>query len=66
MGEIVRLILVKLAKDKMLFDGDYEAISKPNCFPTKYVSDIEESEFPILFLFDIIYHLNQSLQKIRN
>uniref|UniRef100_A0A8R1XX56 Phosphotransferase n=1 Tax=Onchocerca volvulus TaxID=6282 RepID=A0A8R1XX56_ONCVO len=44
MGELVRLVLVKLAKDKMLFGGDYEAISEPNCFPTKYVSDIEEQK----------------------
>ncbi|KAL3997999.1 Hexokinase family protein [Acanthocheilonema viteae] len=44
MGEIVRLILVKLAKAKMLFDGDYEAISKRDCFPTKFVSDIEEQK----------------------
>nr|AAS59295.1 hexokinase [Setaria cervi] len=44
LGELVRLVLVKLAKDKMLFDGDYEAISKPDCFPTKFVSDIEEQK----------------------
>ncbi|EJW73018.1 hypothetical protein WUBG_16074 [Wuchereria bancrofti] len=62
LGEIVRLVLVKLAKEKMLFDGDYEAISKPNCFPTKFVSDIEEFNF---FIFDIIYELTlQILQQI--
>uniref|UniRef100_A0A0R3S519 Phosphotransferase n=1 Tax=Elaeophora elaphi TaxID=1147741 RepID=A0A0R3S519_9BILA len=44
MGEIVRLVLVKLAKEKLLFDGDYKAIEKKNCFPTKCVSDIEEQK----------------------
>ncbi|KAM3715854.1 Hexokinase-2 [Dirofilaria immitis] len=44
LGELVRLVLVKLAMNKMLFDGDYEAISKPNCFSTKFVSDIEEQK----------------------
>nr|CDP97222.1 Bm10227 [Brugia malayi] len=62
LGEIVRLVLVKLAKEKMLFDGDYEAISKPNCFPTKFVSDIEEFNF---FLFDIIYELQKGLGDLR-
>uniref|UniRef100_A0A183V6K0 Phosphotransferase n=1 Tax=Toxocara canis TaxID=6265 RepID=A0A183V6K0_TOXCA len=41
MGELVRLILEQLAKEKLLFDGDYNAISQPNAFPTKYVSEIE-------------------------
>uniref|UniRef100_A0A0N5DC48 Phosphotransferase n=1 Tax=Thelazia callipaeda TaxID=103827 RepID=A0A0N5DC48_THECL len=36
--------LTKLAKEKKLFNGDYEAISKLNCFSTKFVSDIEEQK----------------------
>lgn len=41
MGELVRLLLTHLAKENLLFDGDYDAISQPNAFPTKYVSEIE-------------------------
>uniref|UniRef100_F1KVZ6 Phosphotransferase n=1 Tax=Ascaris suum TaxID=6253 RepID=F1KVZ6_ASCSU len=41
MGELVRVILTHLAHEKLLFDGDYEAISQPHSFPTKYVSEIE-------------------------
>ncbi|KHN84859.1 Hexokinase-2 [Toxocara canis] len=41
MGELVRVILTHLAQQKLLFDGDCEAISQPHSFPTKYVSEIE-------------------------
>lgn len=41
MGELVRLILEQLAKEKLIFEGDCRAISQPNAFPTKYVSEIE-------------------------
>lgn len=41
MGEIVRVVIEKLARDGCLFQGDYKAISKPGCFPTKFVSEIE-------------------------
>ena len=41
MGELVRIVLENLAKDKHLFQGDFEAISQKGCFPTKYVSEIE-------------------------
>lgn len=41
MGELVRIILENLAKDKHLFQGDFHAISKKGCFPTKFVSEIE-------------------------
>uniref|UniRef100_A0A8R1TNX6 Phosphotransferase n=1 Tax=Onchocerca volvulus TaxID=6282 RepID=A0A8R1TNX6_ONCVO len=41
MGEIVRVILAHLARQNLLFNGDYEAISKPHSFPTKYVSEVE-------------------------
>ncbi|VDK77887.1 unnamed protein product [Litomosoides sigmodontis] len=42
MGEIVRVILAHLARENLLFNGDYEAISKPHSFPTKFVSEIEK------------------------
>ncbi|VDM08344.1 unnamed protein product [Wuchereria bancrofti] len=42
MGEIVRVILARLARQNLLFNGDYEAISKPHSFPTKYVSEVEK------------------------
>lgn len=61
MGEIVRLVLVKLAKAKLLFDGDYEAISKPDCFPTKFVSDIEEFGFFLLMISLMVYQTNFKL-----
>ncbi|KAK6731415.1 hypothetical protein RB195_007717 [Necator americanus] len=41
MGELVRVVLEALAKEALLFDGDFEAISQRGCFPTKYVSEIE-------------------------
>ena len=45
MGEIVRLILCKLAKSEMLLQGQKEALSvlsKPGFFQTAYVSKIEK------------------------
>ncbi|VDN22807.1 unnamed protein product [Gongylonema pulchrum] len=44
MGEIVRYMLSHMAKEKLLFEGDYDAISQPHCFPTKYVSEIEAEQ----------------------
>ncbi|VDK19036.1 unnamed protein product [Anisakis simplex] len=41
MGELVRLVLEHLAKQRLVFDGDTTAISQANVFPTKYVSEIE-------------------------
>lgn len=41
MGELVRYVLATLAKEKLTFGGDYDSISQPHCFPTKYVSEIE-------------------------
>uniref|UniRef100_A0AC35UA23 Phosphotransferase n=1 Tax=Rhabditophanes sp. KR3021 TaxID=114890 RepID=A0AC35UA23_9BILA len=41
MGEVVRVVLEHLAREGILFGGDYEGISQPGCFPTKYVSEIE-------------------------
>lgn len=42
MGEIVRVVLEDLTKQGLLFGGDYDEISRPGCFPTKLVSDIEK------------------------
>lgn len=41
MGELVRVVLEQLAREGLLFDGDYDAIACRGCFPTKYVSEIE-------------------------
>lgn len=53
MGEIVRVVLVHLAKENLIFSGNYQAISEQHSFPTKYVSEIEK-----YFLF--IYYRNSS------
>lgn len=43
MGEIVRTVLVKLAKNGLLFRGEIsEALNTPNTFTTENVSKIEE------------------------
>lgn len=43
LGEIVRLLLVKLTEDKLLFDGQTsETLLTPGKFETKFISEIEE------------------------
>ncbi|CAI5439932.1 unnamed protein product [Caenorhabditis angaria] len=42
MGEVVRVILEDLARKNLLFCGNFEAISKAHCFPTKFVSEIDQ------------------------
>lgn len=43
LGEIVRLLLVRLTKEKLLFEGQTpEALLSPGTFKTKFISDIEE------------------------
>lgn len=43
LGEIVRLVLVKMTKDKLLFKGQIsEALGTPGRFETKFISEIEE------------------------
>lgn len=50
LGEIVRLVLVKMTKDKLLFKGQIsEALGTPGRFETKFISEIEEWVF-CLFL----------------
>ncbi|XP_026571063.1 hexokinase-2-like [Pseudonaja textilis] len=45
MGELVRLILVKMAKEKLLFSGKVpEDLRKKGCFETRYVSAIEKEK----------------------
>ncbi|XP_015666616.1 hexokinase-2-like [Protobothrops mucrosquamatus] len=45
MGELVRLILVKMAKEKLLFSGRIpDTLRKKDCFETKYVSAIEKEK----------------------
>ncbi|XP_031163929.2 hexokinase-2-like [Sander lucioperca] len=43
LGEIVRLLLVRLAENKLLFKGQTsEALRTPGTFETKFISEIEE------------------------
>uniref|UniRef100_A0A8C4F3P3 Phosphotransferase n=1 Tax=Dicentrarchus labrax TaxID=13489 RepID=A0A8C4F3P3_DICLA len=45
LGEIVRLVLVKLTEDKLLFKGQSsEALKTPGRFETKFISEIEEQD----------------------
>ncbi|XP_070621715.1 hexokinase-2-like isoform X2 [Erythrolamprus reginae] len=45
MGELVRLILVKMAKEKLLFGGKLpDGLKKSGCFETRYVSAIEKEK----------------------
>lgn len=52
MGEIVRTVLHKLAKQKLIFGGNTDAISQDHCFPTKYVSEIERFTLQTHLLFN--------------
>lgn len=43
LGEIVRLVLVKLTEAKLLFNGQTsKALLTPGQFETRFISDIEE------------------------
>lgn len=43
LGEVVRLVLVKLTEEKLLFKGGAsEALLTPGRFETKFISEIEE------------------------
>ncbi|GLD46322.1 hexokinase-2-like protein [Lates japonicus] len=45
LGEIVRLLLVKLTEDKLLFNGQMsEALRTKDKFQTKFISEIEEED----------------------
>ncbi|XP_063341435.1 hexokinase-2-like [Pelmatolapia mariae] len=45
LGEIVRLVLVKMTKDKLLFKGQISAaLGTPGQFETKFISEIEEPD----------------------
>ncbi|KAM6907194.1 hexokinase-4-like [Xenentodon cancila] len=45
LGEIVRLLLVKLTEDELLFKGQAsEALLTPGNFETKYISEIEDKD----------------------
>ncbi|XP_055358104.1 hexokinase-2-like isoform X2 [Betta splendens] len=45
LGEIVRLLLLRLAADGLLFDGrTSEVLRRPSSFPTKFMSDMEEKD----------------------
>lgn len=41
MGELVRVVLEDLTRQKLLFGGSVDAIKQKNCFPTKFVSEID-------------------------
>ncbi|KAI6222844.1 hypothetical protein M3Y99_01488700 [Aphelenchoides fujianensis] len=40
LGELVRVVLERLASKGHLFNGDPSAVARPGCFPTKFVSEI--------------------------
>ncbi|CAJ1063287.1 hexokinase-2-like isoform X3 [Xyrichtys novacula] len=45
LGEIVRLVLLKLTEEKLLFEGQIsEALKTPERFETKFISEIEEPD----------------------
>ncbi|KAK1882186.1 Hexokinase-2 [Dissostichus eleginoides] len=45
LGEIVRLLLVRLTEEKLLFNGQTsEVLLTPETFDTKFISEIEEKE----------------------
>ncbi|XP_033996009.1 hexokinase-2-like [Trematomus bernacchii] len=45
LGEIVRLLLVRLTEEKLLFNGQTsEVLLTPETFETKFISEIEEKE----------------------
>ncbi|XP_059208357.1 hexokinase-4-like [Centropristis striata] len=45
LGEIVRLLLVKLTEEKLLFNGQTsEALLTPGAFETRFISEIEEND----------------------
>lgn len=41
LGDLTRSILEDMARQGLLFGGEYDAISANGCFPTKYLSEIE-------------------------
>jgi hexokinase len=44
LGDIVRRILVSLARDSLIFNGtSYDCLLQPYIFETEYISNIEES-----------------------
>ncbi|KAJ8385409.1 hypothetical protein AAFF_G00189350 [Aldrovandia affinis] len=58
LGEIVRLILVKLAQEKMLFGGEVsEALLTPDKFETRYISEIEDDATGLARAQDILSEL---------
>ncbi|KAM4620730.1 hexokinase-4-like [Polymixia lowei] len=45
LGEVVRLVLVKLTEDRLLFEGEVsEALETPDSFKTEFISDIENED----------------------
>lgn len=45
LGEVVRLVLIKLTEEKLLFKGEAsEALRTPGRFETKFISEIEEPD----------------------
>lgn len=43
LGEVVRLLLLKLTQEKLLFEGQTSAaLLTPGTFETRYISNIEE------------------------
>ncbi|XP_026183636.1 hexokinase-2-like [Mastacembelus armatus] len=59
LGEIVRLVLVQLTQDKLLFEGQAsEALLIPSKFQTKFISDIEEPDHGLENAQKVLTHLD--------
>ncbi|XP_070772791.1 hexokinase-4-like [Enoplosus armatus] len=58
LGEIVRLLLVRLTEDKLLFNGrSSEELRTPGRFETKFISEIEEQDGGLEKAHDILTRL---------
>ncbi|XP_071392583.1 hexokinase-2-like isoform X2 [Centroberyx affinis] len=61
LGEVVRLVLVKLTEDKLLFDGQVsDALLTPDRFETRFISEIEEEDGGLQNAQDILTALGVS------
>jgi hexokinase len=53
LGELTRVIFEDLARQGLLFGGEYDAISQPGCFPTKFLSEIERYLVPLICVYSV-------------
>ncbi|XP_039632726.1 hexokinase-2-like [Perca fluviatilis] len=65
LGEIVRLLLVRLAEDKLLFKGrTSEALRTPFTFETKFISEIEEQDSGLVNTLRILTDLGLEWESV--